>query len=48
MYFWAGVWKGPPYVFLGGPLPKKRVALRAFPGLVATLLAAMLVCWRVI
>jgi len=27
-------------------LPIKRVALRASPGLVATRLAAMLVCWR--
>ena len=46
--FWVGVWKGPLYVFLGGPLPKKRVALRASPGLVARRLAAMLLCWRVI
>jgi len=23
MYFGRGVWKGPPYVFLGGPLPKR-------------------------
>jgi len=42
------VWKGPPYVFWGGPLPKKRVALRASPGLVARRLAAMLVCLRLI
>jgi len=31
---------------LGVPLPKKRVALRASPGLAAVRLAAMLVCWR--
>ena len=37
-----------PYEFLGGPLPKKRVALRVSSGVVATRLAAMLVCWRVI
>jgi len=24
MYFGRGVWKGPPYVFLGGPLPKEE------------------------
>ena len=47
----------PPYVFLvavygkahrmlGGPLPKKGVALRASPGLAAMRLAAMLICWR--
>jgi len=45
--FWR-VWKGPPYVFLGGHLPKKRVALRASPGIVARRLAAMLLCWRLI
>ena len=48
MYFWAGVLKGPLYVFLGGPLLKKRVALRASPCIVARRLAAMLVCWCVI
>jgi len=46
--FGRGVWKGPPYVCLGGPFSKKRVALRASPGLVARRLAAMLLCWRVI
>ena len=53
---WGRV-RPPPYVFLGGgtekptvslggPLPKKRVALRASPWLAAVRLAAMLVCWR--
>ena len=48
MYFWAGLLQGLLYVFLGGPLPKKRVALRASPGIYARRLAAMLVCWCVI
>ena len=33
-----GVWKGPPYVFLGGPLPKEEgcTACIPWPGRCAT------------
>jgi len=48
MYFWAGGMERPTVCMLEGPLRKKRVALRAPPGLVAMRLAAMLVCWCVI
>jgi len=47
MYLGGGYGKA-PRIFLGGPLLKKGVALRASPGLVARRLAAMLLCWRVI
>jgi len=40
MYFWAGGMERPTVCMLGGPLLKKRVALRASPCLVAKRLAA--------
>ena len=44
MYFGRGVWKGPLYVFLGGPLPKEEGRTACAPRLAAARLAWMPVC----
>ena len=48
MCFVAGCMERPTLCMFRRASPQKRVALRAFPGLVVTRLAAISVCWRVI
>ena len=41
MYFGRGVWKNPPYVFLGGTLPKEDGRTAGAPSLAAARLVWM-------
>jgi len=42
--FWAAAMRGPPYVFLGGPLPKEEGCTACAPSLAAARLACMSLC----
>jgi len=48
MYLGRGVWKCPPYVFLGGPLPKEEGRTACAPSLAPARLAWVSLCCLVI